>query len=257
MELGLACKVALITGGSKGIGFACAALLHEEGARVAICSRSKVNLAAAQASIGNVFTVAADLRRDEDALRVVEAVENEMGPIDILVNSAGAATRHPPDELSPAKWRAAIDAKFFTYVNIIDPLVKRMAQRGTGVIVNIIGSGGKVASPTHIAGGAANAALMLATAGLANAYARRGVRVLGVNPGLTATDRVQQGLESEARLSGISVEEAQANSVARIPMGRMADAVDIARMVAFLASNAAAYVTGVTVAMDGSLHPVI
>src|SRR5450755_3610273 len=114
MELGLACKVALVTGGSKGIGFACAALLHEEGARVAICSRSKVNLAAAQASIGNVFTVAADLRRDEDALRVVEAVENEMGPIDILVNSAGAATRHPPDELSPAKWRAAIDATFFT-----------------------------------------------------------------------------------------------------------------------------------------------
>jgi NAD(P)-dependent dehydrogenase (short-subunit alcohol dehydrogenase family) len=79
--------------------------------------------------------------------------------------------------LTPAVWREAFDAKFFSYVNAIDPMVKRMAARGRGVIVNIIGGGGKVASPTHLAGGAANAALMLATAGLGAAYAGRGVRM--------------------------------------------------------------------------------
>ena len=87
-----------------------------------------------------------------------------------------------------------MDAKFFTYVNAFDPLAKRMAARGRGVIVNVIGMGGKVASSTHLPGGAANAALMLATAGLANAYAARGVRVVGVNPGLTATERLVEGM---------------------------------------------------------------
>ena len=96
-----------------------------------------------------------------------------MDPIDVLVNSAGAAKRTPPDELTPAAWRAAFDAKFFSYINVIDPMVKRMAARGGGVIVSVIGGGGKVASSTHLAGGAANAALMLATAGLGAAYAAR------------------------------------------------------------------------------------
>ena len=128
-------------------------------------------------------------------------VEDACGPIDVLVNTAGAAQRTPPDELTPA-WRAAIDAKFFSYVNVIDPLVKRMAERGAGVIVNVIGDGGKVASPTHLAGGSANAALMLATAGLGAAYAASGVRVVGVSPGLTETDRVADGLAAEAQSGG-------------------------------------------------------
>jgi len=115
--------------------------------------------------------------------------------------------RTPPDDLDAAAWRAAMDAKFFSYIHVIDPLIKRMAARGSGVIVNVIGNGGKVASPIHVAGGAANAALMLATAGLANAYAGRGVRVVGINPGLTNTDRVAEGLRAEARLSGTSPDE--------------------------------------------------
>ena len=85
----------------------------------------------------------------------------------MLVNSAGAARRTPAEELTPAAYKAAMDAKFFSYINVIDPVVKRMAARGTGVVVNVIGNGGKVPSTVHIAGGAANAALMLATAGLA------------------------------------------------------------------------------------------
>ncbi|HKF64153.1 MAG TPA: SDR family oxidoreductase [Dongiaceae bacterium] len=188
---------------------------------------------------------------------MVEQVERELGAIDILVNSAGAARRTPPEDLTPAHWRAAMDAKYFSYVNVIDPVVKRMAKRGHGVIVNVIGNGGKVAASTHIAGGAANAALMLATAGLATAYAAQGVRIVGVNPGLTEPERVAEGLLAESKLGGISAAEARQRAIARIPMGRMATPEEIANAVVFLASGKASYITGVTVTMDGSMAPVV
>ena len=183
MELGLNNKKVLITGGSKGIGLACARAFMAEGARVAIVSRSRENLEQAKRTLGLVYTVAADLIDAAAAAAMVEQVEKEFGAIDVLVNSAGAAKRTNADDLTPAAWRAAMDAKYFTYINVIDPLVKRMAARGSGVIVNIIGAGGKIASPIHLAGGSANAALMLATAGLANAYAAKGVRVVGITRG--------------------------------------------------------------------------
>jgi NAD(P)-dependent dehydrogenase (short-subunit alcohol dehydrogenase family) len=257
MDLGLSGKTALVTGGSKGIGLACAELLAQEGCRVGITSRDRANLDAAATRVQGCFVHAADLISAEDAARMIDAVEREIGPIDILVNSAGAAKRTPPNDLDPAAWRAAMEAKFFTYVHAIDPLIKRMAARGSGVIVNVIGNGGKVASPTHIAGGAANAALMLATAGLANAYAGRGVRVVGINPGLTNTDRVAEGLRAEARLSGTSPEEALNRALARIPFGRMAEPEEIARVVCFLASAQASYVSGVTITMDGVATPIV
>lgn len=257
MELGLKGKTVLVTGGSKGIGLACAALFVAEGARVAICSRSQANLDAAAAQVPGLVGIAADLRDESQALKAVEAAEAALGPLDILVNSAGAAARTVPDELTPARWRAAFDAKFFSYVNVMDPVVKRMGARGRGVIVNVIGNGGKVASPTHIAGGSANAALMLATAGLANAYAGKGVRVVGINPGTTATDRVRQGLEAEAALQKTDVAAAEAAAVSRIPLGRFAAPQEIARAVAFLASDAASYITGVNITMDGGTVPTI
>lgn len=257
MDLGLSGKVALITGGSKGIGFACAELLLAEGCRIAITSRQQTNLDTARQRLKDCFTRAADLIAADKAAHMIDAVEQELGPIDILVNSAGAARRTPPDDLTPDAWRAAMDAKFFTYVHAIDPLIKRMAARGRGVVVNVIGNGGKVASPTHIAGGAANAALMLATAGLANAYASRGVRVVGVNPGLTNTDRVAEGLRAEARVSGTTAEESLQRALARIPLGRMAEPEEVARVVAFLASSEASYVSGVTITMDGVSTPVV
>lgn len=257
MELGLKEKTVLVTGGSRGIGLACAALFAAEGARVAICSRTQASLDLATARMPGVVGIAADLRDEAQALAAVDATEAALGPLDILVNSAGAAARTVPDDLTPARWRAAFDAKFFSYVNVMDPVVKRMGARGRGVIVNVIGNGGKVASPTHIAGGSANAALMLATAGLANAYARKGVRVVGVNPGTTATDRVRQGLEAEAALHKTDVAAAEAAAVSRIPLGRFADPDEIARAVAFLASDAASYITGVNITMDGGTAPTI
>jgi NAD(P)-dependent dehydrogenase (short-subunit alcohol dehydrogenase family) len=257
MDLNLGGEIAFITGGSKGIGFACAAALAKEGAKVAIASRSQANVDRALAKLPDAFGIAADMSDAEAAANAIDAVERQFGPIGILVNSAGAARRATPDELTPALWRAAMDAKFFSYINAIDPVIKRMAQRGRGVVVNIIGAGGKVASPTHLAGGAANAALMLATAGLGSAYASRGVRVVGLNPGLTETDRVAEGLESSARLAGIDPAEARRRAIAAIPIGRIAAPEDIANAVLFLASDRASYITGVTIGMDGGQYPVV
>ena len=257
MDLGLEGKIVLITGGSKGIGLACAAAFAAEGSRNAICSRSQANIDLALRSLPNTLGFAADLTDAQAASALIETVEASLGPVDVLVNSAGAARQAPPDELTPTLWREAMDAKFFTYINILDPMVKRMAQRGHGVILNVIGSGGRVASPVHLAGGAANAALMLATAGLAAAYAPKGVRVVGVSPGLTETGRVAKRAAADALHLGITLEEALQRNVARIPMGRLATPEEIAQAVVFLASAKASYITGVTLTMDGAQNPVV
>jgi NAD(P)-dependent dehydrogenase (short-subunit alcohol dehydrogenase family) len=257
MDLDLAGKAVVITGGTKGIGFACAAAFLAEGARIGIVSRSQHNVDSACGDLPGAFGMTADLSDEVAAQRCVDAMERELGPLDVLVNSAGAARRTPPDDLSPAAYRAAMDAKFFSYVNVIDPVVKRMAKHNSGVIINVIGNGGKIASPVHVAGGAANAALMLVTAGLASAYADRGVRIVAVNPGLTDTDRVAEGLQADARLASISEAEARQRSVARIPMGRLADPQEIARVIVFLASGQASYVTGVSITMDGAAAPIV
>ncbi len=259
MELGLKERVVLVTGGSKGIGLACARAFIAEGAKVAIVSRSKVNLTVAARDLGkdHVVALAADLVQPAAARAVVAEVEAKLGPIDVLVNSAGAAKRTTPEDLSNESWRAAMDAKYFTYVHAIDAVIKGMAERGRGVIVNVIGTGGKVANPIHLPGGAANAALMLVTTGLAKAWGRKGVRVNAVNPGSTLTDRVKGALEAEAKLAGATEAEVQAASEARIPLGRYGKPAEIADIVLFLASDRAAYVNGAIVAADGGASGVL
>ncbi len=255
MDLGLSGKCVLISGGSKGIGLACAEAFKAEGARLAVTSRDLANLAAAKSKLGDVLTIPADLSDAAQAAQAFAAAERALGPIDVLVNSAGAARRTPPADLSPATWRAAMDAKYFSSINLIDPAIKAMAARGRGVIVTVIGNGGKSASPVHIPGGAANAALMLATAGLAAAYASHGVRVVGVSPGLTDTERVASGMRAQAALDDVTPDEALRRAVARIPLGRIAEPAEIAAAVVFLASNKASYITGVTLTMDGAANP--
>ena len=257
MDLGLKDKIVLITGGSKGIGFAAAQAFVAEGARVAINSRSKENLDRACAACSEIEAFAADLTQPRAAAQLVEAVERRLGAIDILVNCAGAAKRVGPEDLTPEAWRASMDAKYFSYINVIDPLIKKMAERGHGAIVNVIGSGGKVATPTHISGGAANAALMLATAGLASAYAGKGVRVIGINPGPTRTDRVAAGLAADAKRDNISTDEALKRTVSRMPMKRMPEPHEIADIIVFAASERARFLTGAILSADAATNPTV
>jgi NAD(P)-dependent dehydrogenase (short-subunit alcohol dehydrogenase family) len=261
MELDLQGKVVLVTGGSKGIGLACARAFASEGAKVAILARSPGNLDDAVRSVREqgcmAMPVQADLTDPEGAVRAVSRVEAALGPVDVLVNSAGGARRVVPSELDAQAWRAAMDAKFFTYIHAMDAVLKSMVARRSGAIVNIIGTGGKVASAMHLPGGAANAALMLVSAGLAHAWGGHGIRVNAINPGATYTGRVQMSLETEARMTGRPQDELLKANESRIPLGRYARPEEIADTALFLASARASYVTGALVTMDGALTPMV
>lgn len=266
MDLQLQDRHVLITGGSKGIGLACARAFLAEGARVSLVSRSPDHLAQGAQTLrqglcdnasSRVATYPADLKSPDAAVAALDEAEKAGGPVDVLVNSAGAAKRVGPDELTPRAWHDAMEAKYFTYIHMLDPVIKRMGRRGSGVIINVIGAGGKVASPTHLSGGAANAALMLVSAGMAAAYGGKGIRVNAVNPGLTLTERLKEGLAAEAKLDGIDIEQAMARANQRLPLGRIARPEEIADAVVFLASPRASYITGAIVSMDGAVHPMV
>jgi len=261
MDLGLKGKVVLITGGSKGIGLACARAFAAEGAKVAIASRGQANLDTAKAELAKegvqVVAVQADLTKDTDAKAMVAAVEKALGPIDVLVNSAGAAKRHAIEEYDASAWQQGMNAKYYPYIHTMDAIRPGMLARKRGAIVNIIGTGGKRAQATHLAGGAANAALMLVSVGMASAFARHGIRVNAINPGSTYTGRVQQSIVLQAKEANISEAEALKRSEASIPMGRYGKPEEVAAVTVFLASDQASYVTGAVIPMDGGSLPVI
>jgi NAD(P)-dependent dehydrogenase (short-subunit alcohol dehydrogenase family) len=261
MDLQLRDRLVVVSGASRGIGFACAQAFAREGARVVGLARDPTRLEEARARLAaeglEMPVVAVDLKDARAACAAVERIEDAHGPIDALVNSAGAARRYPPSELDAQAFRDAMDAKYFSYVHLIEPVLRGMVERRRGAIVNVIGQGGRVATPMHIAGGSANAALMLTTVGFARAHAADGVRVNAINPGLTRTSRVEEGLEAESRATGRSRDALLTDQLSRIPMGRMAEPEEVARVALFLASDAASYVTGAIVPMDGGVASVI
>lgn len=261
MDLQLKDKHVLIAGGSRGIGYACAQEFLLEGCLVSLVGRDAGRLDSACASLDperqRVAGFSADLEDAAAALHAIDQAEQQFGPIDILVNSAGAARRAPFAELRPEDWDAAMRAKFMTYINMMDPVIKRMGARNTGVIVNVVGQGGKIPISTHLPGGAANAALMLASAGLALAYAPQGVRVNALNPSRTATERLKEGIEAEARQKNMSPEAVLAEAQSKLLHGRLASPEDIAAAVVFLASPRAGYISGTVLAIDGGSRPMV
>jgi len=166
MQLGLSGRSVVIAGGSRGIGLACARVFLEEGCRVALLARGADRLEAARAELAcgpdRLMARSVDLADAVAARAAFAAAAERFGAPDALVNSAGAARRCNPAELSPAVYREAMDAKYFTYINAMDAVLSGMADRRRGVIVNIIGSGGKTAASSHIAGGASSASTLAA-----------------------------------------------------------------------------------------------
>jgi NAD(P)-dependent dehydrogenase (short-subunit alcohol dehydrogenase family) len=257
MDLGLGGKRVLITGGSRGIGFAVARGFLGEGASVVIAARDPERLAAARRELtaraqGPVETVAADLAAPGAAEKLAAAHP----AIDILVNNAGAIPGGDILAIDEAKWRAAWDLKVFGYINLARAAFRRMQERRQGVIVNVIGLGGESHSYGYVAGAAGNAALMSFTQALGSRGPDHGVRVVGVNPGLVETDRMTFLMRTRAeRELGDPDKWRLLLPKLDLPFGRPASAEEVANVVVFLASERASYVSGSVVRIDGGgLH---
>jgi NAD(P)-dependent dehydrogenase (short-subunit alcohol dehydrogenase family) len=260
MDLYLKDKHVVIAGGSKGIGLACAKGFLEEGARVTIISRSRENINAALKELNNfeVIGITADLSDLEETKRAIfYSTVDDRGPIDILINCAGSAVKTPPSDLTPDHFRRAMDAKFYTYINTIECVIRDMAARGKGAIVNVVGLGGKVAVPVHLPGGSANAALLLSTAGYASVYIKQGVRVNAVNPIATDTDLLKSSLEADSKMSNITLEEARRAADSKTAIGRILKPKEVADSIIFLSSDRASYINGHMLYLDGGMHPFI
>jgi NAD(P)-dependent dehydrogenase (short-subunit alcohol dehydrogenase family) len=253
MDLRLLGKRALITGGSKGIGRAAAASLAAEGVDVLLVARSAAALDETAAAIRSrhqvrADTIAADLSRQDEVERLAAAA----GDIDILVNNAGAI---PPGALAAvddATWRRAWDLKVFGFISLCRALYPAMAARGGGVIVNVIGAAGERFPAEYVAGAAGNAALMAFTRALARGAPKDGMRVLGINPGSTATDRMVMLLEERARTT-LGDAGRWRELTATMAYGRPAAPEEIGDAVAFLASPRSAYTNGAILTIDGGL----
>jgi NAD(P)-dependent dehydrogenase (short-subunit alcohol dehydrogenase family) len=269
MNLELNDKNVVITGASKGIGLAIAHAFGAQGARLALVARTAETLEQARLELASAgyqaVTISADLTDPLAAEAAIAQAEAQLGPIDILINSAGAARRTEPELLDAQAWRAALDAKFFPTIHTQDAVLKRLLARANATgqplkgaaIVNIVGTGGKQPTNTHLAGGSANAALLLSSVGLARHYARYGIRINAINPGFTYTGRVDQAITLEARRRDISKEQALREAEAQIPLGRFAQPEEVADLALFLASARASFITGAVVPVNGGADPVI
>jgi NAD(P)-dependent dehydrogenase (short-subunit alcohol dehydrogenase family) len=259
MELGLAGKVAIVTGGSKGIGRAATLAFIREGASVLACARGRAALDDTVALVGvqnreRIAAVEADLMDPDAIRRVVDRAVSDFGRIDILVNNAGSARPGDFQKISDDDWKLDFELKFFGYIRMAREAMARMAERKSGVIVNVIGTGGLIPSAGYMVGGAANAALNHFTKALAAEGAKHGVRAVGINPGPILTDRLKLFLEQRARQAGAprSLEEIMKRMT---PLGRPGKAEEVADLILFLASERAAFIHGANVTIDGGANP--
>jgi NAD(P)-dependent dehydrogenase (short-subunit alcohol dehydrogenase family) len=253
MDLGLKGRVALVTGGSKGIGLAIARQLAAEGCGLHLASRSSVDLEAArQALVASHGVPVAVHPIDLSERGAAERLGAACGDIDILVNNAGATPRGALDEVDEERWRSAFDLKVFGYINLSRVFYACMKARRRGVILNIIGNGGERVDYGYIAGAAGNAALMAFTRALGAGSVDFGVRAVGVNPGPVATERLVGLMKKEAR-SRFGDEARWREFEKSFPFGRSATVEEIAATVALLASDLSSYTSGTIVTIDGGL----
>jgi NAD(P)-dependent dehydrogenase (short-subunit alcohol dehydrogenase family) len=239
MDLNLKGKRALVTGGSKGIGRACAEVLAAEGCRVLVAARNPQPGPQAKAI-------------DLSQRGAAEALADWAGELDILVNNAGAIPGGDLLRVDEDTWRRAWDLKMFGYLNLTRQVYARMKARKSGVIVNVLGNAGEKLDASYIAGSTANAGLMAFTRALGGASHADGIRVVGINPGPVATDRLK-GLFRQRAEAKFGDPERYPELFAGMSFGRPATPEEIAWMVAFLASERSAYTTGCIVTIDGGL----
>jgi NAD(P)-dependent dehydrogenase (short-subunit alcohol dehydrogenase family) len=261
MDLELRGKSVLITGASKGIGYACAAAFAAEGCRVHIAARSSAALEDARARLVGQYGVEVTCHPcDLGVTANVVALGRACSGVDVLVNNAGAIPGGRIDQIDDANWRRAWDLKVFGYINLTREIYAGMRGRRSGAIVNVIGMAGERNTPGYIAGSSANAGLMAFTRALGAESVDHGVRVTGVNPGRIETERQREVLMTMAKDKlgdPARWEELRAQIVAGMPFGRFGRADEVADLVVYLASARASYISATIVGIDAgqSLRP--
>jgi len=256
LDLGLNGKVAIITGGSDGLGRAAAEKLAAEGAKVAICARRKEHLEKAadeikKATGGQVLAHVADVSRAADCERLVDVVVAEWGGVDILLNNAGTSNANAFETVDDATWQADFDLKVMGAVRFCRLAIPHMKRRGGGQIVNVTVVGGKAPAARALPTTLSRAAGINLTKSLANEYAADGIRVNTICIGLVRSaqiDRRAKDGDLEAHYAGLAK---------RVPLGRVAHAREFADLVAFLVSERASYITGTAINFDGGMSAVV
>jgi NAD(P)-dependent dehydrogenase (short-subunit alcohol dehydrogenase family) len=251
MDLGLKGRTALVTGASRGLGLGAAQVLAAEGCHVHLASRSAADLETARRRITDVHDVevtchAMDLGVGDNAKKLAQACMN----VDILVNNAGAIPHGSVTAVDDKTWRQAWDLKVFGFINLIREIYPAMCARRHGVIVNVIGIAGERPVASYIAGSMANASLIALTRALGAESPDSGVRVVGVNPGGTETDRqlVRWRARAEKELGSA---DRWRELTKGFPFGRLATVDEVANMIVFLCSDLSSYTTGTVITVDG------
>jgi NAD(P)-dependent dehydrogenase (short-subunit alcohol dehydrogenase family) len=251
MDLQLKERTALITGGSRGIGFGAAQVFAAEGCNLHLAARSAADLDAARSKILAAHPVsvtchAIDLSVTENAAKLAR----DCGALDILVNNAGAIPQGTITGLDDKAWRAGWELKVFGFINLTREVYRAMCERKSGVIVNVIGSAGERPSAGYIAGSMGNAALMTMSRALGADSPKHGVRVVAVNPGATATDRGVERWRNDAKQK-LGDPERWQELTKGMPFGRPASVEELANVIVFMASPRASYVSGTVVSVNG------
>jgi NAD(P)-dependent dehydrogenase (short-subunit alcohol dehydrogenase family) len=257
MELGLRGKVAAVTGGSEGIGKATAMRLALEGAKVAILARRESVLNAAAEQIrkagGDVLAVTGDASKAADVERFINAAVERYGRLDILVNNAGTSNAKAFGTVDDKMWHDDLELKLFGAIRGARCALPHMQKQGGGRIINITMVGGKQPAAKSVPTSVSRAAGMALTKALSKEYAELNVLVNTVSVGKIKSAQQERG----AARQNISVEEHYTRTGKTVPLGRMGEAEEVANVVAFLASDAASYVTGTCVNVDGGLSNVL
>ena len=258
MDLGLKGKVAIVGGASKGLGRASAQVLAEEGAKVTICSRTSTDLEQAAKEIrestgAEVLTYAADLDELSSITGLIKATVSEFGALDILVNNSGGPPLARSADATEEQWETAVQRSLIFFGRMCRESLPHLKKSGSGRIINILASTVYNPIPNLALSGATRMGVVAYAKSLADEVGRDGILVNNVCPGSILSDRMLSNVTSRANELGISVEDALALRAEDTAVGRVGEPVELANLVAFLASDKSTYITGTTILVDGGL----